>query len=272
MLKLLTVSTLPIALVMAASPSDEGELPPAEAVLDRHVEVTGGKEARLARSTRKRTGTLRVDMGGHKFEAKIEEHSLAPDKSHVVYDGDSFFQVQVCDGVSAWEWRAGHADSNRDAGADSGVTTLMEGTTKARAIRAARFYAPVEWRSIHASVETLGIADVKGKPAYEVRITSSSEEQYSQFYDVESGRLVRRVRKAPGHGGEEIDMDVFIEDYREFDGVWSPMTIHADLKSPNFGEGTQIWTYTNVEYDLKVPASLFEMPEELRESASEDAD
>ena len=62
-------------------------------------------------------------------------------------------------------------------------------------------------------------------------------------------------------------MAVCFEDYREFDGVWLATRIHAVLKSPTAGEGTQTWTYTQIVHNQEVPSSLFEMPAELRETA-----
>jgi len=260
---------LSILLAAGAFPAQEPELPSAAEILDRHVEATGGAEAQLALTTRVRKGKLAVDLGGHAFEAQVVEHLVAPDKSHVVLDGDSFSQVTVCDGRTAWKWRAGPADGDREA--DSGVTSLLEGQEKERALEAARLHAAVEWRAQFTGAETVGVADVLGRPAYEVRVTNRAGESYSQFYDVESGRLVERHRSAPGHGGE-LDMEVFFEDYREHGGIWTAMKVRAELRSPSLGEGSQIWTYASLEHDVKVASSLFELPEALRAASTEQAD
>lgn len=248
-----------------ARQTDDQDLPRAEDLLDRHVEATGGKQAHLKLKSRKKTGKLAVDMAGHKFEAKIEEHFQAPNKSHILLDGSFFSQVTVCNGEDAWEWRPGHRDGERDASTDAGETRLLDGSQRTRALEQARFHSVLEWRERFASVQTLRVADVGRSPAYEVRVETKSGEQYSQFYAKASGRLVKRVRTAPTGHGEKLDMEVFLEDYREFDGVWIPTTIRAHLDSPTMGKGTQTWTYTKIEHNKKIPASLFKMPDELRE-------
>ena len=68
----------------SAFQTDAPQLPEAATLLDRHVEATGGKAAHLALKTRKMTGKLDVDMAGHQFEAKVEKHSQAPNKTHTV--------------------------------------------------------------------------------------------------------------------------------------------------------------------------------------------
>jgi hypothetical protein len=246
-----------------ARQADDPNLPQAETLLDKHVEATGGKQAHLELHWRKRTGRLAVDMAGHKFEANIEQQFLAPDKSHALVDGSFFSQVTVCDGENAWEWRPGHSDGGGAAGMDSGVTVLLEGAQKTRAIEQAQFHAAVRWRDRFASVQTLGVVEVNGAPAYEVQLKTKSGEQYTEFYDKAGGRLVKRVRTTPSRG-EQLEMEVFLSDYREFDGVWLATKIHANLNSPSMGNGTQIWTYTDIEHKEEISAGLFVMPDELR--------
>jgi hypothetical protein len=247
-----------------AQHAGDHDLPKAADLLDGHVEATGGKHAHLELRWRKRTGKLAVDLAGHSFEAKIEEQYLAPDKSHVLIDASFFSQLSVCDGKNAWEWSPGHSDGSKAASMDSGVTTLLEGAQKSRAIEQSRFNAAVHWRENFASVETIGVVDVNGVSAYEVRLKTKNGEPYSQFYDKANGRLVKRVRTITSHG-EQVEMEVFITDYREFDGIWVAMKVHANLDSPSMGKGTQTWTYTDVDHEEKVSVTLFEMPDEIRE-------
>ena len=60
-----------------------------------------------------------------------------------------------------------------------------------------------------------------------------------------------------------IDIESFFEDYREFDGVWLSTRVRQVLSSSSFGAGTQIRTYENFEHDVSIPASLFQVPEDL---------
>jgi hypothetical protein len=239
-------------------------LPTGEDVLDRHVEATGGKEAHLRLTTRKSTGTLAVDLGGHNFEAKLERHARAPSNSHLVIQGDQIYQVRANNAQHAWEWRpSNHLHGSEDSRSEEGITELLEGTEKDRTIEDSRFHADVEWRNHFTEAKTLGVADVQGRPAYEVEMTAKSGEKYSRFYDRENGRLVKSARETESSQMGEIEVESFFEDYREFDGVWLATRVRQVLSSSSFGTGTQIWTYDTIEHDLAVPASLFQVPEDL---------
>jgi hypothetical protein len=243
----------------------EQELPAAEAILDRCVEAMGGKDALLKFTTRKKFGKLEVDMAGHAFEAKVEENYVAPDKSHILIDGSFFHQVDVCDGKYAWEWRPGHSDGSHEASMDSGVTELLAGSDLKKALAKANFHAAAEWRKVYTKVETLGMADVEGKPAYEVRVSKKDDEPFTHYYDEASGRLVKRVGTTKGHMGE-FDMEVLYQNHREFDGVWFATRVHVVLTSPLVGSGSQTWTFSKIVHNEKIPPSLFKMPEGLIEA------
>lgn len=250
------------ALLVTVAPAQAQveELPPAATILDRHVEVTGGKKAHLHLTTRKTTGKLAVDMAGHKFDAKIEIHAQAPGSSHMLVDSEFISQVSACNGEDAWVWSRGH-------GPDSGTTRLLAGPEKAAAIDRARWHGNVHWRKRFAKVETVGIARVGDKPAYEVRVATKSGTRHLRFYDVVSGRLVKYTRATISREGE-IATEVFPSAYREFDGVWLPTKVHTVLSSPAFGKGTQTWTYTKIEHGVKTASALFKMPAELANRAT----
>lgn len=183
-------------LMMSASQSQAtvDDLPSAESILDRHVEATGGKQAHLKLKTRKKTGKFEADIAGHMLKAKIVEHAQAPNKSHLSFDGSPMTMVRVCNGKDVWEWNPGHHHGSGEKVTDSQLnehTRLLEGPQKARTITAAQFYRRVEWRKYVKSVKTIGLKDVKGKPAYEVQVTPKNGKAYSQFYDKKSGRLVK---------------------------------------------------------------------------------
>ncbi len=240
------------------------DLPTAQDILDRHVEATGGKEVHLGHETRKMTGKLAVDQSGHSFEAKIERHAKAPSNSHLLLQGDQFFQVRASNAQHAWEWRPSDPHGSRDSSSEDGNTRRLEGMEKARAIEQAQFHADVEWRSHFKNVKTVGVEEVRGREAYEVEMTTMSGEQYSRFYDKGNGRLVKSVRAIESGQMGKLDMETFLEEYREFDGVWLPTTVRQLLSSSSFGTGTQTWTYESVEHDVSIPTSLFQLPEDLR--------
>ncbi|MFT5051573.1 MAG: hypothetical protein ACI8QZ_002992 [Chlamydiales bacterium] len=240
-------------------------LPNAEDLLDGHVQAIGGERALLALTSRVSRGKLAVKMGGHDFVASIEERAVAPNKIHTSIGGDFFNQVTVCDGERGWEWRPGHGHGDASQGDGSGTTAFLKGSQKTRLIDKSRFNAALNWHDGFAQVKTVGLAEVDGAPAYEVQMTRLDDEQYANFYDKETGRLVKRVRNT-STAMDQMGMVVFYRDYREFDNVWVATTVHAELNSPSQGEGTQTWTFSEIEHNTKISKPLFDVPEELMEA------
>lgn len=263
---------IPIASVLTAAilihhpiEGDEEKLPSAAVLLDTHVDATGGKEARLKVKSRRMTGKIAIDIAGHKLDAKVERRSQAPGSSHLLVDGSFLHQVRVCNGKDAWEWSVSHGHDSGEHRHDSGETRLFEGGEKTRAIEQARFYAAVHWRDVYKEVRTVGMEDVEGQPAYEVKLTSKSGDKSTRFYDKKTGRLVKTLKTVDSPHMGKLEMEIYHEDYREIDGIWLPMKVREVLNSEDFGKGTQIWTYTKIEHDVKLPSSLFEMPDELQD-------
>ncbi len=247
----------------------EQKLPKAEAILAKHLKAIGGKESLLKLKSRKMSGTLEIDIAGHQLKAKVEIQAQAPNKRHTVIESDALNMVRVTDGKNAWEWRGGHShgDATKEELAES--TKLLEGGEKKQTIEQAKFYDSVHWKKMFKAVKTKGLTKVNKKPAYEVAVTTQSGETYSQFYDKESGRLVKVARKIENAQMGKIDIEVFLKDYKKFDNVWIATKVEQMMEIPNFGKGSQIWTYTTIKHNVKIADSLFKLPKHLEKDTSQ---
>ncbi len=231
----------------------EDELPDAATILDRYVEITGGREAYLAQTTRVCRGTIVSQFPPHpKMEADFATHIQAPDQWHLqVSRSDVLNVTRVFNGTRAWEL---HSQSgNRE----------IDGEEKLDFADQARLHGIVEWRDRYPEVRTVAAADVDGRPAWEVRVTTPSGEQFSQFYDKDTGFLIRYTRVLQRRGGS-IDAVTYLHDYRPFDGVLIPTRVEQLLRNvPGVGEGTQTWHYRTVDHTAPIPAALFVFPSDL---------
>ena len=243
------------------------DLPAASEVLDRHVAATGGEDAHRRVESRRTTGRLVIDLAGHHLEARVVKQQLAPGKSHQLLDGDHLSSVTVCDGEHAWEWSPGHGHGDEEG---VGETELLTGAKAAWTREQGSLRGAVGWRDHYDAVETVGVVDRDGRPAFEVRLTAPCGETHSRFFDRETGRQVGYRRTVATGYDNEVVVDAALEGYREFDGVWLPTRVRQTLHSKRFGEGTQLWTYDGVEHDVKIPASLFKMPDEVRDQLGTD--
>ena len=250
--------------------AQETKLPSAKSILAKHVKAIGGKEALMKIKSRKMNGTLEVDMAGQQLKARVEVRALAPNKRHTVIQSDMLNMVRVTDGKNAWEWRGGQAADDQTEEEVAENTTLLKGSAKDVAIEQGMFYESLQSEKVYKSMKTKALTKVNDKPAYQVEVTTRSGETFSRFYDKESGRLVKAIRKIENPQAGKINIQLYLKDYRKFDGVWIATRIEQVLENPNFGKGSQVWTYTSIKNNAKVAESLFKLPKHLEKGTSEE--
>jgi len=221
------------------------DLPKAETILDRYVEVTGGKAAYQKHTHQKMTGTLLVpDVG---MTGNLTRYAATPDKEYSILQLGPLGKAEsgFNNGV-AWE-------KNLITG-----PRVKNGDEKALAEREARFNAQVDWRKTYPKVETTGSEAVNGEECYKILATPAAGKPETQFYSKKSGLLVKTIATAVSPMGE-IPVEVEVSDYKNFDGV----LIATRSKSKMGPQHLEI-TITDISFDQAVPADLFELPSEIK--------
>ena len=183
-------------------------MPKAETILDRYVEVTGGKAAYQKHTHEKMTGTIPSPRSG--MTGKLTRYAMAPDKEYSVLQLGPIGKIEsgFSDGV-AWEKNA--------------ITgpRVKSGDEKDQAEREARFNAQVEWRKVFPKVETTGSESVNGEDCYKVSLTPPPGKPETQYYSKKSGLLLKTAATAVSPMGE-VPVEVEVSDYKNFDGVLYP--------------------------------------------------
>jgi len=221
------------------------DLPKAETILDRYVEVTGGKAAYQKHTHQKMTGTLLVpDVG---MTGNLTRYASAPDKEYSVLQLGPLGQAEsgFNNGV-AWE-------KNLITG-----PRVKRGDEKALAEREARFNAQVDWRKSFSKVETAGSETVNGEDCYKILATPAAGKPETQFYSKKSGLLMKTIATAVSPMGE-IPVEVEVSDYKNFDGV-----LYATRSKSKMGPQHLDITITDINFDLPVSADVFELPSEIK--------
>ena len=220
-------------------------LPKAETILDRYVEVTGGKAAYEKHTREKMTGTILVPEVG--MTGSLTRYAIAPDKEYSVLQLGPLGKAEsgFNNGV-AWEKNA--------------ITgpRVKSGDEKAQAEREARFNAQADWRKVFPRVETTGSETVNGEECYKVLVTPAAGKPETQFYSKKSGLLVKTNATAVSPMGE-VAVEVEVSDYKTFDGVLYPT--HSKSK---MGPQRLDITITDMSFDQPLPADLFELPPEIK--------
>ncbi len=182
---------LALALFFTAAPylAADDALPKADTILDRFVEVTGGKAAFEKHHTEIIHGNLEVLGRGLKGSVTI--YYAAPDKNRAIIDLEGIGKVESgSDGEVAWENNAMQGPR------------IKQGVERADAFRDATFNAGLYWRKLYTKAETTGTETVNGHECYKVVLTPLEGNPTSHFFDKKSGFLIKTAAKRVTQMGE----------------------------------------------------------------------
>jgi hypothetical protein len=219
-------------------------LPDAAAILDRYVEVTGGRAAYEKHQTEVLTGV--VEFAAQGLKGKITRYSAPPDREYSMVD---------LEGI-------GLVESGVYAGAAWEKSVLLgprikAGEEKDQAIREAHFNAPLEWRKLYPQAATVGAQTIDGEDCYEVILTPPTGKPEHQFYSRKTGLLVRTTAVAASQMGE-VNVEVDVAEYKTFGGVLGPTRSRQRA-------GSQELTITvdQIRVNEALPPERFEPPADV---------
>ncbi len=178
-----------------------GSPPKAEEILDKYLEVTGGKALYQSLKTIVSEGAF--EIVGTSSRGFYTAYEAQPNKTRTVFEffgGDKEEQGTV--GDVAW------ARSTSDG------PSLREGEEKTIALREATFNSMLNWHSLYRKAETTGTEKVGERPCYKVLFTPATGSPVTMYFDIESGFLVKSFITLKGPKGD-IRSENLYDDYRE---------------------------------------------------------
>ena len=225
-----------------AAPAVEDRLPTVESVLERYVEVTGGRQALLSHKSMTVHGRyqalaakLDVEVVTYTGGGKLLQVAILPSgKSTSGYDGRT-----------AWDLDA------------RGMVTIHEGDEAKSIARDADMYYHLHVRQYFRSIEVADVRPFNGRPCYHLKGINNWGRQNEQFYDTQTGLLLGYAFNTAWRGGHGDATQTF-EDYRTFGGVRM-----ATKTTTRDGDSLSILSITSVTYD-DVPDSVFALPDVVR--------
>ncbi|MFN0010367.1 MAG: hypothetical protein ACKVS8_01855 [Phycisphaerales bacterium] len=228
-----------------ASPVADKNLPSGKEVLERYVEKTGGRAAHEKVVARVVHGFM--EMPARNIKAAYTLNQAAPNKYRMTIEipGMGKFD-EGSDGTTTWGMDLMQGPR------------VVEGEELEQKSRAMAFNADLEPQEHWKTIDTVGIEAVKGKPAYKVLLTPEKGAATTNFYDVESGLLVRTVAVQKMAMGD-VPTDTEVSAYKEFEGVKvSTLQILMVLGME------QRMTMENVTHPEKVADEVFALPPEIK--------
>ncbi|MGA2740607.1 MAG: hypothetical protein ABSG65_24620 [Bryobacteraceae bacterium] len=234
----------PALLLLATSGFAADDIKP-EAILDKFVEVTGGRAAYEKIQTEIATGTLEITSMG--LSGTLTSYRAAPDKSYTVIEFSGVGKAeQGSNGTVAWSINPGEGPR------------IKEGDERATALRTDAMHTEIRWRDFYKKAELAGTEDVGGKACYKVVLTPNEGDAETRYYDKGSNLLVKVVLPVNTPQGA-VTAEQEISDYRDESGILVPHTIAQKL--PNIEILIKI---ANIKRNAEIPPSRFDLPAEIK--------
>jgi hypothetical protein len=235
--------TIVAALVLTAS-ADLGAQT-LDDILAKNLTARGGLDRLRAVQTARLTGRITFGPG---MEAPFTLERKRPRSMRSEFKLDEQTGVQAFDGQNAWTLMpfAGQREPER---------LLAE--ERLQVEEQADFDGPlVDWKAKGHALELLGRDSVDGVPCWKLRLTTKAGAVRTIFLDaatfLESKSVGRRV-----FGGNEIEFESTLADYRDVDGLKLPFTIAAGpLNAPE----RQRIRFERIELGVPIDDARFAMP------------
>ena len=152
-------------------PAAAQDLPSGESILQRYVDVTGGKAAYDKIHNEVAKGTM--ELTGKNVRGMIVSFEAGPNKNYSAVDIEGVGKVESgTDGTVAWE---------NSAIAGPRIKTDVE---RDEMIRASVFNAHLSWQTLYQKVETTGSETIDGDECYRVVLTPKSGRPETEYYTV----------------------------------------------------------------------------------------
>lgn len=233
------------ALTLAPSAgAAQAPLPEASQLIARYVEAIGGREAVMAQSASRSTGTFEMPAVGLRGEMEIVSAQPNLTTSVITFPGLGEIRNGF-DGTVGWE-------VSPMTGA-----RVLEGKELAALKDQSNVLATLRDPSLFRSMQTVERTEMGGQPCYRVKLVWVSGRESTDCFHVESGRLVASTATQESPMGS-IPVTTLFSDFKSFGGVTMPTRMEMEMMGQK-----QVMTITSVE-TVSLDRSRFQPPAEIR--------
>jgi hypothetical protein len=217
--------------------------PSAESILDRYVQVTGGKQAYAKRKAEIAHSTVGCFP---RIKGTMTRYAAEPDKYYTSMDIEAREVEMGINGQVAWE---------NSALLGPRVKTGIE---RAEAIREGTMNSTANWRKLYPKVVTQGIEMVDGEECYKVVMTPAEGQPMVGYYQKKSGLQVKLTSVASTQMGD-IPVELIASEYKDFGGILEPAKVTQKTGPQEFSI-----TLDSVEVNPAIPPGRFDLPPDVR--------
>jgi hypothetical protein len=221
------------------------DLPTPESILNRFIEVTGGKAVYEARKTEVVTGT--VEFAAMGLKGTMATYYQEPARYYMTMDlaGIGKLETGLTGGVA---WENSVLQGPR----------IKTGEEQAQALREADMNGAFHWRDLFAKAETAGEEIVEGEPCFKVVMTPAEGNPVSMYFEKQSG-LMRKTSVVAATQLGQVPADSISTEYRRFDGILQPAKMTEKVAGQEFTISIE-----TVKVNQPIPAERFALPDEVK--------
>jgi outer membrane lipoprotein-sorting protein len=187
-------------------------------------------------------------MAGPGMEAPFTLEWKRPNKLRMEFTIQGMTGIQAYDGSTAWMLMPFMGQTAPEKMPEQAAKDVIDQADFEGAL--------VNYRDKGHQVEYLGIEDVEGTPAHNLKLTKQNGEVEHHFLDAEASLEIKAKGKRMVNG-QEIEFDVTFGDYKEVGGLVLPHSIEA--KAPGAPAGQTI-TMERIELNVELADDRFAMP------------
>ena len=231
--------------LVATSYAWAADLPSGASLLDRYVEVTGGKAAYEARKSELMRGTIEYKIAGLRGSVVRYVRDANLYRATIEMPGVGAMDMGYRDGV-AWQ--------------DSALIgpRILDGAEKSEALKDATLDPEYHWRQLYSKAETTGEETVNGEECYKVMLTPIGDDPEAWFFSKKTGYVVKMSAVTSTQQGD-IPVDTFYSDYKQLGGVLRPTREVQRVA----GQEIEL-RLDSAEVNVEIPAERFQFPAGVR--------
>lgn len=236
-----------IILLLALAPvfAAEEKIPTARQVIDRYVELAGGKT-----NFQKIDSVMlkaRTEIGGQNIGGKMTLATAKPNKLLLTVDLGGIAVRSGFDGTNGWQM-------NPLTG-----PTVMEGAELRDMGSQADFFAILHEDKNYKSMTNLGKVDFQGEPCYKLQLIDTNGVEVTEFYGVTNG-LQKGFTGSQESSFGKITATSVNHEHKKFGDLLLPSKVTQTMAGTGL---SQTMIVESVEFG-NVPESTFALPPEIK--------
>jgi len=238
-------TTILLGCFAAALPAADEPLPPAEKILDRYIEVTGGKAAYA--KLKSQITSMTMFMPAQNMKISITQYVLEPDKRYAAVEMPGMGTAEEgSNGTIAWS-------KNPAMG-----PRLKEGEERDIALRSNALDKDLNWKNYYTKAETVGTEDVDGKTCYKVSMTPKVGPVETRYYDKATGYIAKLSMTAKTPMGD-VPSDITFKEFKATGGITSPTKMTTQMMGQQMD-----MTIDSVQYNPEISPDKFKVPDDIQ--------